>query len=80
MFGRPPELGGEDFACYMQLAPGSFYELGVHTPGGPTRPLHNPYFDIDELALAIGAASLAGVAMEWLEQQPSPEVSHPAGL
>ena len=74
VYERPPELGGEDFACYMQLAPGSFYELGVQTPGGPVRPLHNPHFDIDESALTIGAASLAGVAMDWLEQQASPEV------
>ena len=76
VYGRPPELGGEDFACYMQLAPGSFYELGVQTPGSPVRPLHNPHFDIDESALAIGAASLAGVAMAWLEQQATSEVSH----
>ncbi len=80
VYGRPPELGGEDFACYMQLAPGSFYELGVLPPGAQVRPLHNPHFDIDESALAIGAASLAGVAMEWLEQQGSPEDSHRVGL
>jgi amidohydrolase len=80
VYERPPELGGEDFACYMQLAPGSFYELGVRTPDGPVRPLHNPHFDIDESALAIGAASLASVAMDWLQQYASTEVSHRAGL
>jgi IAA-amino acid hydrolase len=64
---RPAEMGGEDFACFMQHAPGCFFELGVQEPGGGIRPLHNPHFDIDESAIAVGAAALAGVALTWLD-------------
>jgi amidohydrolase len=78
VYQRPAEMGGEDFAFYMQHAPGCFFELGVRAPGGPNQPLHNPHFDIDESAIAVGAAALAGVALAWLDQQASSPVSHPS--
>lgn len=65
---RPPEMGSEDFSFFLQLAPGCFFELGVGVPGQPLRPLHNPHFDIDESALPLGAALLAGVALAYLNQ------------
>lgn len=71
VFRHPPELGGEDFAFYLQKAPGCFFEIGVHAPGGPVKTLHNPNFDIDESALAVGAAALAGVSLAWLEKSAS---------
>ena len=69
IYERPPEMGGEDFAFFLQLAPGCFFELGVRAPDSPTRLLHSPHFDIDESAIAIGAAALAGTALTWLDQQ-----------
>jgi amidohydrolase len=66
--GRPPELGSEDFAIFLRRAPGCFFELGVRAPGQPLRPLHNPHFDVDESALPLGAALLAGVTRAYLEQ------------
>lgn len=65
---RPPELGGEDFAFFLQQAPGCLFELGVRAPGGPVRHLHNPHFDIDESILPLGAAMLAGAALACFEQ------------
>ena len=80
VYNRSAEMGGEDFAFYLQHAPGCFFELGVRAPGGPNRPLHNPYFDIEESALAVGAAALAGVALAWLDQQALSPVSQPSAL
>lgn len=65
---RGPEMGGEDFSFFTQLAPGCFLELGVQAPGGPMRPLHNPNFDIDESALSLGAAVLAALALAYLDE------------
>lgn len=70
VFERRPEMGGEDFAFYLQSTPGCFFELGVQAPGGPVRPAHTPRFDVDESSMAVGAAALAGVALACLEEQP----------
>lgn len=63
---RLPEMGGEDFGCYLERIPGCFLELGVQEPGVPPRPMHNPHAGIDETALPVGAAILAGVALAYL--------------
>jgi hippurate hydrolase len=55
-------LGGEDFACYMELVPGCFVRYGAAHPDGDERPAHSSRFDFDERALAVGAAWLAEVA------------------
>lgn len=54
-------MGAEDFAHYTHVMPGCFYRLGTGHPSKPgTRSgLHTPAFDIDEDALAIGAAMMA---------------------
>lgn len=60
-------LGGEDFAWYTEAVPGALARLGVRRPGsGTTRDLHQPDFDIDEDALAIGVRVLAHTAVTAL--------------
>jgi len=62
------EMGGEDFSYFAREAPGCFFLLGGATPGQPKRLHHHPHFDIDEHALPLGAALLAGVAQRWLRE------------
>jgi amidohydrolase len=64
-----PDMGSEDFSFFTQRAPGCYIMLGVGVPGQPMRPAHHPSFDIDESALPLGAAILAGLALRYLEQQ-----------
>jgi amidohydrolase len=54
-----PSMGAEDFAAYLDHAPGCLLRLGVAAEDRPRHFLHSPYFDIDERALAIGAKILA---------------------
>ncbi len=61
-----PSMGAEDFAYFLEHAPGCFYRLGTRRPGGPIIGGHTPTFDIDESALPIGAAVMAGVALDFL--------------
>jgi amidohydrolase len=60
---RLPSMGGEDFAGYLEEAPGCLLRLGVAGEDGPAPHLHSPAFDIDERALAIGARILARSAV-----------------
>ncbi|MFT4086655.1 MAG: amidohydrolase [Gordonia sp. (in: high G+C Gram-positive bacteria)] len=59
----PQSPGGEDFAWYLQHVPGAMGRLGVWSGTGPQCDLHQPNFDIDERALAIGIRTLAGVVL-----------------
>lgn len=50
-------LGVEDFAYYLEKAPGAFFGLGCACQEKGIIPsLHNQYFDIDEDCLSIGVA------------------------
>jgi amidohydrolase len=66
-------LGGEDFAWYLQHVPGALGRLGVRRPGapGPPHDLHQPDFNIDEDALAIGVRLLARTAVAALGGRPA---------
>lgn len=67
IFEDPISMGGEDFACFTDVAPGCMFSLGVgNVVKGFTHPLHHPCFDLDEDALAIGAATLASTAVACL--------------
>jgi amidohydrolase len=46
--------GGEDFSWYLEEIPGAMARLGVWSGDGPQLDLHQPTFDLDERALAIG--------------------------
>jgi amidohydrolase len=61
-------LGGEDFAWYLGQVPGALARLGVRPPRatGPYLDLHQPTFDIDEAALAIGVRVLVHTALTVL--------------
>jgi amidohydrolase len=59
-------MGAEDFAILAQHAPGCFIWLGAGLE--PPREHHHPAFDIDERALARGAALLAACALTALHR------------
>jgi amidohydrolase len=61
------EMGAEDFALLAEQAPGAMFSLGVKRVGSEQElQLHSPQFDIDEAALPIGAAILAGTVLRFL--------------
>ncbi len=60
-----PSMGGEDFAFFLEKVPGAFIWLGV---GEDVSGLHTPRFAFDEAILPRGAALLAALAIEALEQ------------
>jgi hippurate hydrolase len=55
-------MGGEDFAFYLEKIPGCFLRIGAREPGGEHRAAHTPRFYPAEEALFIGAAVLAQCA------------------
>jgi len=55
LFELKPTLGGEDFAFFNQLIPGSIMRLGCsNKERGLVHKLHSPHFDLDENVLVIG--------------------------
>jgi len=64
-----PVMGAEDFAFVLQKVPGAILWLGVKDPAwAEPKPLHTATFDIDESALPIGSAAMAGVALDYLRE------------
>ncbi|MHB1132601.1 MAG: M20 metallopeptidase family protein [Chloroflexota bacterium] len=63
-----PVQASEDFSFLISKAPGCFFRLGVGFPGEEPRVIHSATFDVNEAALPIGAAMLAGVARAFLER------------
>jgi amidohydrolase len=62
-------LGGEDFAWYLERVPGALARLGVRRPGDEAHhDLHQPDFDIDEGALAVGVRLMVNAALIALER------------
>lgn len=59
-----PNMGGEDFAYYLERVPGCFVRLGSQVPGREGFPAHSSRFDFDEAALPIGARYLQEVVKE----------------
>lgn len=53
--------GGEDFSWYLEEVPGAMGRLGVWSGRGPQLDLHQPTFDIDERALAVGVRVLVNL-------------------
>ncbi len=56
--------GGEDFSWYLEEIPGAMARLGVWPGYGPQLDLHQPTFDIDERALAIGVRVMVNIVEE----------------
>lgn len=55
-------MGGEDFACYLEHMPGCFMRIGAREPGGEFIPGHSPHFYADDGAIFVGATTLAAAA------------------
>ncbi|MEB3069949.1 M20 family metallopeptidase [[Mycobacterium] vasticus] len=53
--------GGEDFSWYLEEVPGAMARLGVWSGSGPQLDLHQPTFDLDERALAVGVQVMTGI-------------------
>jgi metal-dependent amidase/aminoacylase/carboxypeptidase family protein len=66
---KTANMGGEDFADYLEHVPGCYIRFGAQVPGRESFPAHSSRFDFDESAMAIGAAwfvrvaEIAGAAM-----------------
>jgi len=55
-----PTMGAEDFAYYLERAPGAFLRLGV---GADVSPLHTPTYNFSDTALPFGIELLAHLAL-----------------
>ena len=63
-----PNMGAEDFACYLEDTPGVLFRLGTaNKRKGITAMLHSSEFDVDEDVLAIGARVMAWTAIRFLK-------------
>jgi len=55
-------MGGEDFAFYMERISGCFMRIGAREPGGEAVAAHSPRFVAADGAIIVGAAVLAECA------------------
>lgn len=62
-----PQMGGEDFAHYLNVKPGAFFFTGAKKEGH-NYPHHHPKFDIDEKAMPIAAKMLIGAYFSYQEK------------
>ncbi|ARD49008.1 amidohydrolase [Sporosarcina sp. P33] len=58
-----PQMGGEDFAYYLEKVPGTFFFTGARPKDA--FPHHHPRFDIDEQAMLAAAKTLGAAALEY---------------
>lgn len=64
---QQPSMAGEDFAYYLQKVPGTFFFVGTkNEEAGIDKPLHNPYFTLDEKVLKIAAAVMAQATLDYM--------------
>ena len=62
-------MGAEDFSFLLQRVPGAMFYLGVRgRDWAEARPIHSALFDLDERALPVGAAVMAGTALRYLAE------------
>ncbi|WP_042356780.1 amidohydrolase [Bacillus rubiinfantis] len=62
-----PQMGGEDFAYYLQHVKGTFFYTGAAIPGRESYPHHHPKFDFDERALLTAAQVLGNATLQYME-------------
>ncbi|RLQ97288.1 M20 family metallopeptidase [Falsibacillus albus] len=61
-----PEMGGEDFAYYLQNVKGTFFFTGAKPDGVETAyPHHHPKFDINEKSMLTAAKTLGAAAIKY---------------
>lgn len=56
-------MGAEDFAVYLEHAPGAMFRLGL----GDVSPIHTPTFNFEDRALPIGVELFSRIALRYLE-------------
>ncbi|KAJ8421173.1 hypothetical protein Cgig2_030563 [Carnegiea gigantea] len=62
-------MGSEDFSFYSQKIPAAIFVLGIKNETLKSdKPLHSPYFFVDEEAFPVGAAFHAAIAISYLEK------------
>lgn len=67
VFEVEPSMGGEDFAFYLEHAPGVFFRIGVRDEErGFVNKIHSPTFDVPEEAMKTGMLMMVGVALKAL--------------
>ncbi|MCM3125303.1 M20 family metallopeptidase [Cytobacillus oceanisediminis] len=59
------QMGGEDFAYYLQHVKGTFFFTGAKPESAESYPHHHPRFDIDEKAMLIAAKALCSAALNY---------------
>jgi hippurate hydrolase len=65
-----PNMGSEDFAFMLQAKPGCYVWLGAGR--GPDTPnVHNPHYDFNDEALAVGASYWVTLAEQQLAASPA---------
>ncbi|TLS38671.1 M20 family metallopeptidase [Pseudalkalibacillus caeni] len=53
---KPPDMGGEDFAYFVDAVPGTFFWVGGGNPEiDAVYPHHHPKFDVDEKSMLLTA-------------------------
>jgi amidohydrolase/hippurate hydrolase len=63
-----PLMTAEDFACYLQKCPGTFWQIGTGSAGmQPGNNLHSPTFDPDEASLETGVGLMSYLAIRYLD-------------
>ncbi|MCM3767373.1 M20 family metallopeptidase [Neobacillus niacini] len=63
-----PQMGGEDFAYYLEKVPGTFFFTGAKPLNSEGYPHHHPKFDIDERGMLIAAKTLGTAAIKVHQQ------------
>ena len=63
-----PTMSAEDFAYYLQKAPGSFINLGAKKPGDKRHALHTAKFYPEEEAITYGICAEVASALAFLAQ------------
>lgn len=59
----PQSGGGEDFSWYLEHVPGAMGRLGAWPGVGPELDIHQPTFDLDERALAVGVRVMTNLVL-----------------
>lgn len=61
-----PSMGAEDFAHYLDRAPGMLLRVGTSSSPDTSHVLHDSCFDIDEAALGLAARLVARVMLDGI--------------
>jgi amidohydrolase len=58
-------MGGEDFAYYLEKAPGCFFFIGVAPTKDPYPSLHNDHYDFTDAAMSVGMRMFVELMRNW---------------